>query len=292
MYQQSEEERATTENTVRALFDYYSNNNDNLSKDEQKIYDKMKEYMGSAYDDLSWEDVDDIVNTMDDHKKAMKSSINQAFKNESVLQNFTSGYGNDWAASKIKSKLQVDDYVAQDMDTAQNAINKIISAVNDDKDTKIEKSTIEGYIKDFKNATYWYSLDDVANSGNGTAKEYIEKAMSKYGIESYRTGSNYIGYDQIAQLHEGESVLTKAATSNLKELVGDTNIKDLSSGSITSNISDGMSSVSSVIVDQTKTLVNKLDEIISVVSNLNPGVNNINTTAQKINRDTSEFALA
>lgn len=290
MYKMDDEGRATTESTVRALFEYYQNAG-NLGEDEQKIYDKMKEYMGSAYDNLTWEEIDDIVNTMDNNKTAMRSSINQALQNDDIVQNFTSGYGSDWTANKMLSKLGLEAYVAQDMDAAQSALDQIVSAVNTDKDNEISKDTIKGYIDKFKNATYWYSLDDLTNNNNGAARTAIEKAMEKYGIDSYKVGSNLISSDQLAYLHAGESVLTSSTTANLKEFLGTNDIKNWSSQSLTDNLSNGLGSISSVIVNQTETLVAKMNEIISAIINKNNPVQSVSRTTVS-QRDITSLSLS
>lgn len=251
-------------------------NGGSLSESEENLLKKW-EWAGKD-NDVSRSDLKSLINKVGDQ------SITQMLTTED-LDNLAKGsngssYGEHMTT--YRSDMTDDSVVTQFRDIFAKR-----SSITKDEAAKALNSL--GYRPDTSNGAYNKAIAKIMEIEFKDGK----KVQFDYNSEKYyRTGSNYIGYDQIAQLHEGESVLTKAATSNLKELVGDTNIKDLSSGSITSNISDGMSSVSSVIVDQTKTLVSKLDEIISVVSNLNPGVNNISTTAQKISRDASEFALA
>jgi len=55
-------------------------------------------------------------------------------------------------------------------------------------------------------------LDDLARTANtfGLSPAETQALADKYGLPTYAVGTNYIPYDQIAQLHEGEAVVPKA----------------------------------------------------------------------------------
>lgn len=250
MYEMDDAGRATTESTVRALYDYYSTA-DNLSEDEQKIFDKMSEYMSSTYSDLTWEDIDDIVNTMDNNKTAMRTSINKALQNSTRTQQFTSGFGDSWAGNKVTEQLGLDAYVGMDTETATSALNSIMQAVETDKDDEISKDTIKSYIDTYKNATGQTDY----NSLSGQAKNYIDRAMEKYNISSYRQGTNEVPEDQLAYLHQGEAVLTASTANELR------NLTDTYRETTTQSYN-----LDAIIQSQTSSLITKMDEIIRAIT--------------------------
>ena len=130
--------------------------------------------------------------------------------------------------------------------------------------------------------------DKLGNYEQG--KKYQEE-LKAVGIESYDIGSNYISTDQIAQLHKGEAVLTKATTADLKETLGTNDIKNWSSQSLTDNLSNGFGSISSVIVSQTEALVAKMNEIISTIINKNNPVQSVSRTTVA-QRDITSLSLS
>lgn len=286
MYQMDDTERATTETTIRAMYDYMSQNENSLDDNQKKIFQKMKDNgMTSAYSDINWEQIDAIVDEMDWHKTEMNNTINSALANDEILQKFTTGYGaGDWTQSKIKEKIG-DIYVPIDSQAAQSAISALNEQLINDKETKTSKSTIEGYIEQFKNASQKTSLEDLGDLPE--SKRVIEEVMKKYGIESYKIGSNYIPFNQLALLHKGESVLTAETTSDIKQLLDTSNIKDwrlsndnldrdiishpISSETAVSQISsltDMISSnVSRPIEELNSTISGQADEIANSVSN-------------------------
>lgn len=250
MYKQDDKGRSTTESTIRALFDYYSTA-DSLSEDEQKIFNKMSDYMSSAYSDLSWEEIDAIVNVMDDEKKAMRSSINKALKNTEILSRFTSGYGNSWTGDRVTEQLGLEKYKPMDTEKAQTALDNIAAALINDTNTEIASETIKGYINDYKNATRHTDL----NSLTGNSKEYITKAMEKYNIESYRQGINNVPADQLAMLHQGEAVLTASTANELR------NMTDVYRETTSQTFN-----LDAIIQNQTSALIIKMDEIIRAIT--------------------------
>lgn len=250
MYKQDDKGRSTTESTIRALYDYYSTA-DSLSEDEQKIFNKMSDYMGSAYSDLSWEEIDAIVNVMDNEKEAMRSSINKALKNTDILKRFTSGYGNSWTGDRVTEQLGLEKYKPMDTEKAQTALDNIASALINDTNTEIASETIRGYINDYKNATGHTDL----NSLTGKTKEYITKAMEKYNIESYRQGINNVPADQLAMLHQGEAVLTASTANELR------NMTDVYRETTSQTFN-----LDAIIQNQTSALIIKMDEIIRAIT--------------------------
>ena len=250
MYKQDDKGRSTTESTIRALYDYYSTA-DSLSEDEQKIFNKMSEYMSSAYSDLSWEEIDAIVNVMDNEKKAMRSSINKALKNTDILSRFTSGYGNSWTGDRVTEQLGLGEYNPMDTEKAQTALDNIAAALINDTNTEIASETIKGYINDYKNATGHTDL----NSLTGNTKEYITKAMEKYNIESYRQGINNVPADQLAMLHQGEAVLTASTANELR------NMTDVYRETTSQTFN-----LDAIIQNQTSALIIKMDEIIRAIT--------------------------
>ena len=250
MYKQDDKGRSTTESTIRALYDYYSTA-DSLSEDEQKIFNKMSEYMSSAYSDLSWEEIDAIVNVMDNEKKAMRSSINKALKNTDILSRFTSGYGNSWTGDRVTEQLGLGEYNPMDTEKAQTALDNIAAALINDTNTEIASETIKGYINDYKNATGHTDL----NSLTGNTKEYITKAMEKYNIESYRQGINNVPADQLAMLHQGEAVLTASTANELR------NMTDVYRETTSQTFN-----LDAIIQNQTSALIVKMDEIIRAIT--------------------------
>lgn len=250
MYKQDDKGRSTTESTIRALYDYYSTA-DSLSEDEQKIFNKMSEYMNSAYSDLSWEEIDAIVNVMDNEKKAMGSSINKALGNTVILSRFTSGYGNSWTGDRVTEQLGLEKYNPMDTEKAQTALDNIAAALINDTNTEIASETIKGYINDYKNATGHTDL----NSLTGKTKEYITKAMEKYNIESYRQGINNVPADQLAMLHQGEAVLTASTANELR------NMTDVYRETTSQTFN-----LDAIIQNQTSALIIKMDEIIRAIT--------------------------
>lgn len=118
-------------------------------------------------------------------------------------------------------------------------------------------------------------------------KKYIGSTLIKYGIPSFRSGLSYVPYDDyLANLHEGEAVITAATANELRNLI--TTYRNSQQTSV---------NLDAAIQNQTIALVNKIDEVISVVQNnnsvfsstkkLNEGVNIFNN--MKYLRSTKSF---
>ena len=88
-------------------------------------------------------------------------------------------------------------------------------------------------------------------------KDYFGDSLSKWGIPGFRSGLNYVPYDDYtARLHEGEAVITAATANELRNLI----VEYRESQQINT-------SLDTAIQNQTVTLVNKIDEIIKVMQN-------------------------
>ena len=99
------------------------------------------------------------------------------------------------------------------------------------------------------------------NSSEGLmepTKSKLKTALDGLGL-SFRSGLSYVPYDDyLANLHQGEAVITAATASELRGLIGEY------------RKSHNMSvSLDTAIQNQTATLVNKMDEIIQVMQNDN-----------------------
>lgn len=117
-----------------------------------------------------------------------------------------------------------------------------------------DKTAVENYITQLKNLGV-YSKDDLG----GQAKTDLEAAMQKVGIESYRIGLNRVPYDNyLANLHEGEAVLTASTAGELRNLI--TTFRETNNQGFV---------VDAAISNQTIILVNKLDEVVKAVQNIN-----------------------
>lgn len=117
-----------------------------------------------------------------------------------------------------------------------------------------DKTAVENYITQLKNLGV-YSKDDLT----GQAKTDLEAAMEKVGIPSYRIGLNKVPYDNyLANLHEGEAVLTASTAGELRNLI--TAYRETSNQGFI---------VDAAIANQTTILVSKLDEVVKAVQAIN-----------------------
>ena len=83
--------------------------------------------------------------------------------------------------------------------------------------------------------------------------------MEEHNISKYRSGLSYVPYDDYpALLHEGEAVITAATANELRNLV------DAYRESNNENIN-----FEAAIQNQTTVLVNKLNEVISTIEQIN-----------------------
>lgn len=88
---------------------------------------------------------------------------------------------------------------------------------------------------------------------------YQSELLNKWGIESYRKGLNKVPYDNyLANLHEGEAVLTASTAGELRNLI--TTYRETSNQGFI---------VDAAIANQTTILVAKLDEVVKAVQAIN-----------------------
>jgi len=246
MYKMDESEREVATNTIKAISRYAEQDNvySNLDKKSQKIINKIREY---NVNNLSWEDVDDIINTMDSNKTEMNRLINSAFGNSDITQAFSLGFGNSWSGDKTRQRLgNLEKRIAIDQNGALQYLQAaMVEGISDEE--------ARSYLDKFKAATYLYDYKDLP----GEMKSVIDDIVSTHNLKSYRSGLSYVPYDNyLANLHQGEAVITAATANELRSLI--TEYRE----------SQQMStSLDAAIQTQTATLVNKIDEIIQVVQN-------------------------
>lgn len=258
MYQLTDTERALSNETVAAIAKYGENNYDGLDKNEKKIYDKIKEKgLDKAKNGiLSWEDVDDIMNTMDDHKSEMRTLIKNALGDSEILQDFTL---NRTAMNRLGNKAV---YLNVDW---QSAIDNYLSPATKEG---VTDEQARSYLDKFKAATFTSSLDEITN---GDTKKYIQNIIDTHNLGSYATGADYIkDNNQLAYLHEGEAVLTKAAANVLRNSTSHNvstvyGVSDAIQNGSTLN-KQGFSLIVSAINDQTVQLIAKMDQILAAVT--------------------------
>lgn len=113
-----------------------------------------------------------------------------------------------------------------------------------------DKEAVQKYVDQLK--LLGYKASDFGSSQNT-----LLNALHNVGIESYRSGLSYVPYDDyIANLHEGEAVITAATANELRNLI----VEYRESQQINT-------SLDTIIQNQTITLVNKIDEVIKVMQN-------------------------
>lgn len=97
---------------------------------------------------------------------------------------------------------------------AKNIGEDIINGIKEGIEAKINAVTEtltswwNGVINWFKNNHATSYVDEVTTGGTGDGSGSGETPPPPEG--SYRTGTNYVGYDQLAMIHEGEAVLTRS----------------------------------------------------------------------------------
>lgn len=261
----SDEEKSKMNQFMQAYISYAK---------ESGLYESNKDVKwridswGNAFDDDTF--------SKDDFKKIFNGD------NKTTRGLFESFVSRDDSVSYLKDKDIFKNMYSSysdmtlDADTIKNYSQSALLAEDIDE--------AKDYLKALKRNNY--SWDQLPDSFKNELKE-------KFGdnISSYRSGSNYISADQIAQLHKGEAVLTKATTADLKETLGTNDIKNWSSQSLTDNISNGFGSISSVIVSQTEALVAKMNEIISAIINKNNPVQSVSRTTVA-QRDITSLSLS
>lgn len=135
------------------------------------------------------------------------------------------------------------------------------------------------------------------------AKAFLAEYYNSYGskidsilndpLSSYAVGTPYVYNDELAQLHEGERVLTKSQNSLFTAIGG---IGLLSSGKLLLNSLFGLQNYSQDDIeddisreDMTKTIINGIGEIVSAISNINNSENSIDYNTRTLPRITNEY---
>lgn len=240
----SNEDRAMTVQTANALWQYsQEKGEENLSKEQKEIYDVLKKYsgdfeQGSIQD--NWDAMDEIIDAYDKHNEEALNFIKQAMKSDSVVTNFVKG---DRGAQALKSVGIFDTYKAIDEDKASSILDSLSKE-------GLSKKQVESYLLDFKVATNIDKLENLPES----VRTRIQSVMDKHGIEKYRQGATNIPYDQIAQLHEGEAVLTATTANELRNLIDV--YRETRNESVRFDV---------IIQQQTAALVSKMDQIIQTI---------------------------
>lgn len=132
---------------------------------------------------------------------------------------------------------------------------------------KGDKAAVENYITQLKNLGV-YSKDNLT----GQAKTDLEAAMEKVGISSYRIGLNKVPYDNyLANLHEGEAVLTASTANELRGLITEYR-ESQNQGAI----------IEVAISNQTTILVEKMSEIIQTIQSVNTSSTNTSSWSSTV----------
>lgn len=252
MYQQSDSERQVSEEMIRAIASYGNSNYDNLDDKTKKIVDKIRQTGSGDGIGLNWEQIDDIINTMDNNKVESRTLIKRALGDDSILQDFTT---NDTAMSRLGNLSQ---YVTMDLTTAENALNAALNK-------EISKERARNLLDQFKQAT---GITDISKFPTDT-QNLIKQIISDHDLGSYAVGSSYIHGNGLAYLHEGEAVLTSTAAALLRSQTTEPiSMAHGVSSALASNSSISREQITSIVTaiqDQTAALIAKMDEIYTKI---------------------------
>lgn len=224
---------------------------DDLSEDEKKkINAFMQEYIkankNSEDEDIQWrlkqwgDAFNDDNLTKDDFNKIMNGN------NGTTSDLLEAWIATDAGAKALSSNENLQSYYGgyygtMNTDTVQQYI---LSALNSSSG-----SDAKTYLKVLK--SYGLGWDQLPDA---TKTSLIEKFGDDVG--SYRSGLGYVPYDNyLANLHEGEAVLTASTANELRGLVSE--YRESRSSQI---------NFEAIIQTQTETLVAKLDQVISVIN--------------------------
>lgn len=252
MYQQSDSERQTSEEIIRAIASYGNSNYDSLDDKTKKIVDKIRQTGSGDGIGLNWEQIDDIINTMDNNKVESRTLIKRALGDDSILQDFTT---NDIAMDRLGNLSQ---YIAIDLTTAETALNTALNS-------EVSKEKARDLLNQFKQAT---GVTEIKKLPSDT-QDLINKIISNYDLGSYATGSDYIHGTNLAYLHDGEAVLTSSAAALLRSSTEQSissahGVSDALSARSTIS-KEQIASIVTAIQDQTTTLVTKMDDIYNKI---------------------------
>ena len=238
---------------------------DDLSEDEkQKINSFMQEYIEANINsndrDVKWRikkwgsAFNDSTLSKDDFNKIMDGD------NGTSSDLFESFVASDLGAKRLSENDNLSGYYGGYYSTlTPDQVNKIMQmALTSEKieDAKRELEKLKRYNMP------WDKLPKAAKS----------KLTTKFGddVKSYAIGSNYIDNNQLAYLHEGEAVLTKAAANVLRNSTSHNvstvyGVSDAIQNGSTLN-KQGFSLIVSAINDQTVQLIAKMDQILAAVT--------------------------
>lgn len=197
---------------------------EDLTEDQQKLVEKYIEYEEDGYTRHELENIIDVF----ENGKQFNNLLSESAMKKLSRSKFASDYG-------------ISDYVDYD----DNIVTMLAAAMSSGN-----KNTALDYLKQLKEMGYTSETDN-------TYKDDIASIMAEYGIEpgSYRTGLSFVPYDNyLANLHEGEAVLTASTANELRNLVVE--YRETNTQSI---------NFEAIIQTQTLDLVSKLDEVISAI---------------------------
>lgn len=257
-----------TYNNIKSLL-----GSDNVVKEGEKEYAQIKAMFEGMADSI----------TDDKQKELMKEQLGTMFgEGEFDLAELDvlMDKGGNWRSllhTTIDRKRNFYDY-AMDVNDANAYLGLIegngsydLKDVSIAQDTASISATLDKYYNDFSNSNNDKTKEMYAKrfestwinkvKSNDNYYEYLKPQYKdiaeEMNINNYRAGSSYIQYDQIAQLHAKERVLTAEQNREYTEnLIG--------SGSSTGVIEAGVKDLISAIQDQTRTI---LDYLSSVGSN-------------------------
>ena len=238
MYKMNDEDRAYTEQVVKALAEYVAQADANgitLSENEEKIASVIRSQ--NAGDGWNWEEIDAVINEMDWHKTEANNMISKAFQNDDILGTFSS-------SSAVQSKTGKGRFIAIDSDAAAEYLNQAINATS--------AQSARTALDNFKAATAIYDIESLPSD----TKAKVQQILSTHSLGSYRTGLGYVPYDNyLANLHEGEAVLTASTANELRSLVSEYR-----------ESRNSQLNFEAIVQTQTETLVAKIDQVINAIN--------------------------
>ena len=148
------------------------------------------------------------------------------------------------SSSAVQSKTGKGRFIAIDSDAAAEYLNQAINATS--------AQSARTALDNFKAATAIYDIESLPSD----TKAKVQQILSTHSLGSYRTGRGYVPYDNyLANLHEGEAVLTASTANELRGLVSE--YRESRNSQI---------NFEAIIQTQTETLVAKLDQVISAIN--------------------------
>ena len=213
--------------------------NGKLGKSEQHIYDSIVKARAGGYTSSELNDIID-AGWFNEHLQSMSVSSPDVINS---IQTKLKMYNTDASREILKAMNPNNGDKYYNVEETADALSYLINAINTvDKDNAIE------YLDEFKEKGYKLS------TYNTQKKQLENKWKNEIDLSSYRSGSSYIQYDQIAQLHAKERVLTAEQNREYTEnLIG--------SGSSTGVIEAGVKDVVSAIQEQTKNILEYLSSV-------------------------------